>query len=50
MQTELPGADADTHANWPELAALSYDNGDEWPRTVNGIEENDLFDGLQYAG
>ena len=31
------------------IFTLSYDN-DEWPRTVNGIEEDALFDGLQYAG
>ncbi|MBR0281550.1 MAG: DUF3298 domain-containing protein [Oscillibacter sp.] len=31
------------------IFALSYDN-DEWPRTVNGVDENELFDGLMYAG
>ena len=31
------------------IFALSYDN-DSWPRTVNGVDENDLFDGLLYAG
>ncbi len=29
--------------------SLSYDN-DEWPRTVNGVNEEDIFDGLMYAG
>ena len=29
------------------IFAFSYDNG---AYTVNGIEENDLFDGIQYAG
>ena len=30
------------------IFALSYDNGNKAPHTVNGIDENDLFDGLQY--
>lgn len=30
--------------------ALSYDNPNEWPRTVNGVDEEDIFDGLMYAG
>ena len=30
------------------IFALSYDNGNKSPHTVNGIDENDLFDGLQY--
>ena len=30
------------------IFALSYDNGNKDPHTVNGIDENDLFDGLQH--
>ncbi|MBQ9521606.1 MAG: DUF3298 domain-containing protein [Oscillospiraceae bacterium] len=30
--------------------ALCYNNPDEWPRTVDGVEETDIFDGLMYAG
>lgn len=31
--------------------SLSYDGGGEgWPRTVNGVNEADIFDGLTYAG
>ena len=42
----LPPAYAD--GSW--AFGLSYDQPDSWPRLVNGIEEDDLFDGLLYAG
>ena len=42
-----PPAEYDGSAEF--IFALSYDD-DEWPRTVNGVDENDIFDGLLYAG
>ena len=32
------------------IFALCYNNPDEWPRTINGVEEYVIFDGLSYAG
>lgn len=32
------------------IFALTYDPSDDWSRTVNGVEELELFDGLMYAG
>ena len=46
----VPDAAQLTNDDKELIFPLSYDNGDEWPQTVNGIDENDLFDGLQYAG
>lgn len=30
--------------------ALCYNTPDEWPRTINGVEEYEILDGLSYAG
>ena len=32
------------------IFALTYDPSDDWSRTVNGVEESEIFDGLMYAG
>ena len=44
--TDSPDAPATVNC----VFALFYDNPDEWPRTVNGVEEEEIFDGLLYAG
>ena len=45
----VPNPSALTGDDKEFIFALSYDN-DEWPRTVNGVTEDELFDGLMYAG